>query len=267
MTMLSATAPFTLQQIGTGTCRFPSGVALPTLTDASVDPYIKTRPIQSVHVECIEFWPQEKGTYPGLVLLHEWWGLNSQIKDLGARLACEGYGVLIPNLYARIGGMVTGNAEVAEALMGKLHEGLALQDINSCCEFLNTREFIKRNIHGVVGFGMGGTLAMKFACQRKRLRAAVSYYGRMIQPESALKDALCPILYHHAEKDPWMSGEDVEHLRALAAEFKKQVEIRTYTGAPHAFSNESRPDTYREDAATEAWGATATFLKTHLQGA
>ena len=148
--MVSTTAPFTLQQIGTGTSRFPSGVALPTITDASVDPYIRTRPIQTVQVECIEFWPQEKGTYPGIVLLHEWWGLNSQIKDLGARLACEGYGVIIPNLYARIGGMVTGNAEVAEALMGKLNEGLALQDINSCCEFMNTREFIKRNIHGVV---------------------------------------------------------------------------------------------------------------------
>ncbi|HEU4502546.1 MAG TPA: dienelactone hydrolase family protein [Nitrospira sp.] len=264
--MVSTTAPFTLQQIGTGTSRFPSGVALPTITDASVDPYIRTRPIQTVQVECIEFWPQEKGTYPGIVLLHEWWGLNSQIKDLGARLACEGYGVIIPNLYGRIGGMVTGNAEVAEALMGKLNESLALQDINSCCEFLNTREFIKRNIHGVVGYGMGGTLAMKFACQRKRLRGAVSYYGRMIQPDSALEKALCPILYHYAEHDPWVSGRDVQRLRELAAEYKKSIEIQSYSDAPHAFSDETRPENYREAAASEAWATTAMFLKKHLQG-
>jgi carboxymethylenebutenolidase len=77
--MVSTTAPFTLKQIGTGTSRFPSGEALPTPTDASVDPYIKTRPVKAVQVECIEFWPQETGTYPGIVLLHEWWGLNSQI--------------------------------------------------------------------------------------------------------------------------------------------------------------------------------------------
>ncbi len=263
--MVSTTAPFTLQQIGTGTSRFPSGVALPTITDASVDPYIRTRPIKTVQVECIEFWPQEKGTYPGIVLLHEWWGLNSQIKDLGARLACEGYGVIIPNLYARIGGMVTGNAEVAEALMGKLDQSLALQDINSCCEFLNTREFIKRNIHGVVGFGMGGTLAMRFACQRKRLRGAVSYYGRMIQ-DSAIKDILCPVLYHHAEQDPWVSVQDIGRLRQVAQEQKKTFEIRTYPGAPHAFGNESRPENYREEAATEAWAVTALFLKQHLQG-
>jgi len=264
--MISTTAPFTLEQIGTGASRFPSGVALPTITDAAVDPYIRTRPIQTVQVECIEFWPQEKGPYPGVVLLHEWWGLNSQIKDLGARLACEGYGVIIPNLYGRIGGMVTGNQEVAEALMGKLNEPLALQDINSCCEFLNTRQFIKRNIHGVVGFGMGGTLAMKFACQRKRLRAAVSYYGRMIQPE-ALHGIVCPVLYHHAEHDPWVSTDEVHHLRTLAVASKKRVEIRTYANAPHAFCNESRPETYLEETAAEAWAATVTFLKSALQGA
>jgi carboxymethylenebutenolidase len=265
--MVSTTAPFTLQQIGTGTSRFPSGIALPTITDASVDPYIRTRPIKTVQVECIEFWPQEKGTYPGIVLLHEWWGLNSQIKDLGARLACEGYGVIIPNLYGRIGGMVTGNAEVAEALMGKLDDSLALQDINSCCEFLNTKDFIKRNIHGVVGFGLGGTLAMKFASHRKRLRAAVSYYGRLVQPEASFKDIFCPVLYHHAEQDSWVSSKDIERLRHLAQEHKKVVDIRTYAGAPHAFSNESRPDSYREQAAAEAWAATAAFLKQYLQGA
>ena len=52
--------------------------------------------------------------------------------------------------------------------MGKLNESLVLQDINSCCEFLNTRDYIKRNIHGVVGYGMGGSYALRFACQRKR---------------------------------------------------------------------------------------------------
>lgn len=264
--MISATAPFTLDQIGTGTSRFPSGVAIPTITDAAVDPYIRTRQSKHVQVECIEFWPQEKGPYPGIVLLHEWWGLNVQIKDVGARLACEGYSVIIPNLYARIGGMVTGNAEVAEALMSKSDEGLVLQDINSCCEYLNTRDHVKRNIHGVVGFGMGGSLALKFACQRKRLRAAVSYYGRMVKPETALKDLYCPVLYHQADNDTFVSADEIERLRALATEYQKRVDIRTYPNTPHAFSNEMRPDSFREGAATQAWTATATFLKTCFQG-
>jgi len=265
--MTSSIAPFTLQQIGTGTCRFPSGVAIPSNTDASVDPYIRTRMSKDVQVECIQFWPQEKGIYPGLVLLHEWWGLNSQIKDLGARLACEGYGVIIPNLYGRLGGMVTANAEVADALMNKLTESLVLQDINSCCEYLNTQDYIKRNIHGVVGFGMGGSLALRFACQRKRLRAAVSYYGRMVQPETALKDLFCPVLYHQAGRDSWIPAQDVERLRAMAQEYQKPVEIRLYPEAPHAFSNDGRPESYRAEAATEAWNATASFLRACFQRA
>ena len=264
--MTSTIAPFTLDQIGTGTARFPSGVAIPTLTDAAVDPYIQTRVSKHVQVECIQFWPQKKGLYPGLVLLHEAWGLTAQIKDLGARLACEGYGVIIPNLYGRLGGMVTANAEVADALMSKLNESLVLQDINSCCEFLNTRDHIKQNIHGVVGFGMGGSYALRFACQRKRLRAAVVYYGRVIQPETTIKDLFCPVLYHQAAQDQWVPSQDVDRLRAAATEYKKPVEIRTYQDAPHAFCNEQRVESYRADATAEAWETTAAFLKTCFQG-
>ena len=264
--MTSTTAPFTLNQIGTGTARFPSGVAIPTLTDAAVDPYIQTRISKHVQVECVQFWPQPSGRYPGLVLLHEEWGLTAQIKDLGARLACEGYGVIIPNLYARLGGMVTANAEVADALMSKLNESLVLQDINSCCEFLNTRDHIKQNIHGVVGYGMGGSYALRFACQRKRLRAAVVYYGRVMQSDTAITDLFCPVLYHQAGQDQWVPSQDVDRLRTAAAEHHKRVEITTYPNAPHAFCNEQRVEGYRADATAEAWEATAAFLKTCFQG-
>ena len=264
--MTSITAPFSLDQIGTGTARFPSGAAIPTRTDAAADPYIETRVSKHVQVDGIQYWPQEKGRYPGLVLLHEAWGLTAQIKDLGARLACEGYGVIIPNLYARLGGMVTANAEVADALMGKLNESLVLQDINSCCEFLNTRDHIKQNIHGVVGYGMGGFYALRFACQRKRLRAAVVYYGRVMQPETAIKDLYSPLLYHQAGQDQWVPGQDVDRLRAAAAEYHKRVEIKTYPAIPHAFCNEQRVETYRADATAEAWESTAAFLKTCFQG-
>ncbi|MGH7235282.1 MAG: dienelactone hydrolase family protein, partial [Nitrospiraceae bacterium] len=137
--------PFPLEKIGVNTVRFPSGVPIPSASDAATDPYAVTRISKDVQVEGLRFWPQEKGTYPGLVLLHEWWGLNSQIKDLAARLACEGYTVLLPNLYIRQGGMVTVNAEVAAALMNRMKESEMLQDINSCCEYLNTRDQVKRN--------------------------------------------------------------------------------------------------------------------------
>jgi carboxymethylenebutenolidase len=259
-------APFTLQQIGTGTARFPSGVAIPTVTDAAVDPYIKTRIPKETQVECLQFWPQEKGSYPGIVLLHDWWGLNSQIKDLGNRLACEGYGVIIPNLYGRQGGMVTANLEVAQALMGRMNQEAVLQDINSCCEFLNTRDYIKRNIHAVVGYGLGGSLALRFACRRKRLRAAVAFYGKVLET-TALKDLYCPVLYHQAGKDEWAQEEDAARLRTAGTEYGKKIRVQVYPDASHAFCDETRRDSYHQRAAAQAWDATADFLRTCFSGA
>ena len=262
--MTTQTAPFSLQQIGTGTARFPSGMAIPTATDAMVDPYIKTRVTKDVQVECIQFWPQDKTAHPGIVLLHDRWGMSSQVTDLGARLACEGYGVIIPKLYARLGGMVTANAEVAEALMAKCNDQLLLQDINTCCEYLNTLEHIKRNIHGVVGFGMGASLAIRFACQRKRLRAAVAFYGKVTAPD-LLNTTLSPLLYHYPEQDTWVTQQDVDHLRQAAAQGKR-IEIKTYPAAAHAFCDDTRPAGYDAASAAQAWDATVAFLKTSFQG-
>jgi carboxymethylenebutenolidase len=231
-----------------------------------VDPYFKTRMPKEHQIDSLLFWPQEKGIYPGLVLLHDRWGLTGQMKDLGARLACEGYFVIIPNLYGRLGGMVTASDEVAAALLEKQNDANVITDINSCCEYLNTRVLAKRNIHSVVGYGMGGSCALLFACHRKRLRAAVSYYGKMVRPRELMKSLASPILYHQAGKDAWATDEDVQQLRTAAAEYGKQVEIHYYPDAPHAFCNEMKPEAFRGEATALAWERTATFLKTCFQG-
>jgi carboxymethylenebutenolidase len=251
--------PFTKEQIGTGTVRFPSGAPIPSATDASVDPYIKTRVPKETQVEGLMFWPQVKGAYPGLVVLHEAWGLNVQIKDLASRLAREGFVTLVPNLYTRQGGMVTANAEVAAALAERIKEQDLLQDINSCCEFLNTREHVKRNVHGVIGFGMSGLLAIKFACQRKRLRASVVFYNNQAVSPSLLKDLSCPLLYHRAGADGSATAQQVEELRQAAKGFGKRIEVLDYPDAPSGFCNETQP-TYQSDAAEKAFESTIQFL-------
>lgn len=258
--MPERTIPFTIEQIGTGTARFPSVGAIPNISDQSVDPYFLTRRPTTAQVEALLFWPQEKGTYPGLVLLHESWGLNAQITGLANRLACEGYAVIVPNLYTRQGSMVTANAEAAGMLMARIKEADLLQDINQCCEYLNTMDYAKRNVHSVVGFGMGGTLALKFACQRKRLRAAVSYYGKPHPPFDSLDGLQAAILYHWAGADDTVSEADIESFRQAALDRKKRVTIHKYDGAPHAFCNENRKDTYRADAAQNSWERTTEFL-------
>jgi carboxymethylenebutenolidase len=263
--MTQQTAPFTTEQIGTGTARFPSTGPIPHISDQSTDPYFLTRVSKIAQVEAVQFWPQVKGAYPGLVMLHESWGLNEQIKELANRLACEGYAVIVPNLYTRQGGMVTANAEIAGMLMARAKEADLLQDINQCCEFLNTRDYVKRNAHGVIGFGIGGTLAAKFACQRKRLRAAVSFYGPLTLPFDFLKDLYSPLLYHWAGADESVSEAMIEQFRQAGQSHGKRVVVHKYDGAPHAFCNETRKDTYRPDAARTAWDRTDEFLKESFQ--
>ena len=263
--MTQRVSPFSIEQIGRTAVRFPSGAPIPSISDASVDPYWKTRISKAVHVEGVLFWPQEKGPYPGVIILHERWGLTTPIQDIALRLACEGYMVLVPNLYGRQGGMVTASAEVADALASRIKEPEAMQDINSCCEFLNTRDQQKKNVHGVVGIGLGGTLALRFAFQRKRLRAAVSFYGAIAMPPAMLKDLVCPVLYHRAGADSTVTDEQIELLREAEKVSGKPVTIDTYTGAPPAFFDPTRKDTYRKDASEGAWESTIGFLSDRLQ--
>jgi carboxymethylenebutenolidase len=262
--MTQRVSPFSIEQIGTTAVRFPSGAPIPTISDASVDPYWKTRTSKAVHVEGVLFWPQDKGPYPGIVVLHERWGLTTPMKDVAMRLACEGYMVLVPNLYGRQGGMVTASADVADALASRIKAPEAMQDINSCCEFLNTRDQQKKNMHGVVGIGLGGTLALRFALHRKRLRAAVSFYGNIALPPAMLKDLVCPVLYHRAEADSAVTDEQIERLREAEPASGKTVTIETYPGAPQAFLDLTRKDTYRKDASETAWESTIRFLRERL---
>jgi carboxymethylenebutenolidase len=259
--MTTHQTPFTLEQIGTSSVRFPSSGPIPTITDQAVDPYFRSRQPKAAQVEALQFFPQVKAKYAGIVVLHEWWGLNQQIKTLANRLACEGFGVILPNLYGRLGGMVTANLEVAQALRAKVQDDDVLQDINACCEFLNTQDHIKQNVHGVIGFGMGGTFAIQFALRRKRLRGAVSYYGGVPNPASQIKDMLCPLLYHRPEDDIWVSAEDIEQFRRSAKEHGKQVDIVSYPGIPHAFANETRPQESQPEIAQFAWERSIAFLK------
>ena len=233
-----------------------------------VDPYVATRIPKEAQIEGTQYTPQGKEMFPSLVLLHDRWGLTSQIQTLAKQLACEGYIVLVPNLYGRQGGMITANDEVAEALMGRLDEKLALQDINACCEYLNTNipedtllDNTKRNMHGVIGFGMGGGLAIQFAARRRRLRAAVSFYGHLpSNSEEIIKGLYCPVLYHAVSIGGPATIEDATQFQQLAKEEGKKVEIQSYPDVPAGFCNSAKPDLYRPDAVQRAWPTTIEFL-------
>ena len=268
-------APYTPNQIGFGTVRFSSKGIFDTHKDKMVDPYAATRIPKEAQVEGVQYWPQEKGQFPSIVLLHEKWGLTTQVKDIASRLACEGFVVLVPNLYGRQGGMITANAEVADALVERMDIPAVLQDINASCEYLNVNlaedtslDLTKRNFHAVMGFGMGGTLAIQFACRRKRLRAAVSFYGKSPKSLDSLSNIYCPLLYHAAEQDHTITPEELDGLRQAVEDAGKPCEILSYPGTKHGFFNHTKSDLYDAKSADQAWESTLDFLHKllHVKG-
>lgn len=269
--MSQRVTPFALDQIGVGVVRFSSKGVFETHKDQMVNPYAQTRIPKEHLIEGTICAPQHSGKYPAVVLLHDRWGLTTQTKDLAQKLACEGLIVLAPNLYGRLGGMVTANAEVASALLERMDQEKVLQDINACCEYLNTNitddnllETTHRNLHAVVGFDLGGTLALRFACQRKRLRAVVAFYGQLPSPLDSLQGAFCPIQYHAAGTDEFIASEDIDRLETFAKTSPKDIEVHRYPNTVHGFCDQMIPETYHAEACDTAWEHMAAFLKKSL---
>jgi carboxymethylenebutenolidase len=241
---------YSLDQIGYTPVRFNSTGIFETHKDRMVDPYAETRMHKVPQVEGIQYAPQITGKIlPALVVLHDQWGLTSPIQELAKGLACHGYVVLVPNLYGRLGGMVTANAEVAEAIMEKLNEQQALQDINACFEFLNSNlaedtllERTVRNGHGVVGFGMGGTLAIKTAAHRRRLQAAVAIGGTVPPGLETAQGLYCPLMLQQAGQTPQSPAEELDHFCQTAKEAGKNVELHTYAEAAPGFWYPNSPN-------------------------
>ncbi len=263
--------PFTADQIGLRAVRFSSKGVFTTHKDHMVDPYAATRIPKEHQVQGFYYWPQDTPRRPSIVLLHDKWGLMPDFRDMAVRLACEGYVVMVPNLYGRQGGMVTTSEEVADALAERVDSTTVLQDINASCEFLNSNitedpsmEVTVRNAHAVVGMGMGGTLAILFALKRKRLRAAVSFYGALPDPMDSIGALQCHLLYHAAETNGAVTAAGLEQMGSLAREAEKTVDVRQYPGTSQGFCDVVRPTIYNEPSARQAWDETIAFLTRQL---
>ena len=201
---------------------------------------------------------------PGLLLLHEWWGLNDHMKDLACRFANAGYVALVPDLYSRIGSKVTTDGAEAAKLMDAVSSQAVLRDLNAATTFLKTQPFVDPLRLGMVGFCMGGTFALTQATHNCDLKAAVPFYGK-VPPIETLDYLLCPVLYHYGAKDGWVTKQEVDRLAQGLKQFGKPGAVHVYPEAGHAFFNDTRPDAYHAASAALAWERTLAFFKAHLR--
>ncbi|MBI3989360.1 MAG: dienelactone hydrolase family protein [candidate division NC10 bacterium] len=210
--------------------------------------------------------PKAVGTYPGVIVVQEWWGLNDHIKDIARRLAQEGYIALAPDLYSSLGHQVTTDPNQAGQLMRSLRQEDGLKDLNAAVRHLKAIEGVEKERIGVIGFCMGGTYALLLPCHNKDIKAAAPFYGQIPSPDDPLKNLACPVLYLYGEEDGWITMQDVNRLREALKRYHKSGEVVTYLGCPHAFFNDTRKDVYREREARDAWGKVLRFFEQHLKG-
>ena len=192
-----------------------------------------------------------------VILIHEWWGINDHIRDLAGRYAKEGYLCVAPDLYR---GRVAADTTEASALMQALEIDDGLETIRKAMAAAAETHQIKR--FAITGYCMGGTFALRAACEIPELKAAAPFYGD-IPEESVLAGLRVPTLFIAGKRDAWINPEKVNTLKELAAKHNLPVEVVTYD-ADHAFFNDTRPVVYNPEAAADAWRRVLEHFRKHL---
>jgi carboxymethylenebutenolidase len=199
---------------------------------------------------------------PGIIVIHEWWGLNDNIKAVTRRLAGEGYVVLAIDLY---GGATATTPEVAQALMTTMVQDpeAAGKNIRQAYDYLDKYALAPRVAS--VGWCLGGGWSLQAASLLPdALDASVMYYGQVMTDRNRLAAIDVPLLGFFGALDASIPVRDVQTFRTTLLDLGKNAEILIYPRADHAFANPSGGN-YNEEAANDSWEKTLAFLARHLK--
>ena len=194
---------------------------------------------------------------PAMLLIHEWWGLNDQIKAMTSEFARLGYVAVAADLYA---GKVATDPDNARSYMQQVDAGQATDTLGSWIDWMRAHKDVNGKI-GTVGWCFGGGWSLNASLARP-VDATVVYYGNVARSAGELKALESPVLGHFAEQDQWINHNMVDGFEAAMAEAGKDVTSYWYD-AQHGFAN---PTTARYDAedAALAWERTREFLEAQL---
>jgi carboxymethylenebutenolidase len=194
-----------------------------------------------------------------VLLIQEWWGINQHIRDIAGRYADEGYLCVAPDLYR---GRLARDAEEASALMHALAVEDGMETIRKAMQ--GATETYKVDQFVITGFCMGGTFAMRAACEIPELKAAAPFYGD-VPEEDVLKKLTVPTLFIAGKRDAWINPEKVNGLKEVASKYDLPVETISYD-ADHAFFNDTRPEVYDAESSKDAWAKVQEHFRKYLKG-
>jgi len=201
--------------------------------------------------------PTQKGNYPGVIMIHEWWGLNNNIKDMAKELAAQGYIVLAVDLY---NGEVAATPERARKLTSTLNQTKALENMKAAIAYLKKED---ANKIASLGWCFGGGQSLQLSLSQQ-IDATVIYYGRLVTDKENLSSIKSSVLGIFGDKDTSIPVSSVNEFDSSLDALGIQNEIYIYEGVGHAFANPSGAN-YAPEETKSAWNKTLVFLEKNLK--
>ena len=205
-------------------------------------------------------YPDGAGPFPTVVVIHEAYGLNENIKDIARRFAGEGYAALAVDLFSDQNRAVCMTRLMAGAFINSLeHQGI--KDLRAALTYLESQPFVDKARLGAIGFCLGGGLSIAWACTEDRLKAIAPFYAFNPRPMEAV-NRLCPVVGSYP--DPDMTTAQGRRLKDILDTTSIPHDIKIYSGAKHSFFNDQSSRTYNPAASADAWQRTLAFFKEHI---
>ena len=202
--------------------------------------------------------PSDEGVFPGIVMIHEWWGLNDNIKEMAEKLASHGYVVLAVDLY---NGEVATTSDQARQLISSFDTDAGIQNMNFAASFIQESHNVEKL--GSIGWCFGGGQSLNLALNNLDMDATVIYYGSLVTEQESLSAISWPVLGIFAELDKGIPVDAVNGFESSLDELDIPNEIHIYPGVDHAFANPSG-ERYAPDESKDAWKKTLEFLESNL---
>lgn len=197
---------------------------------------------------------------PGIIVIHEWWGLNDNIRMMTDKLAGEGYTALAVDLYK---GKVTESSDSAGTYARSVDDEEAIDNLTQAYNYLNEEQ--NATAIGTIGWCFGGSWSLQTALAHpEKIDATIIYYGRLETDAEQLAKLEMPILGIFGAEDEGIPPKQVKQFESALNEVDVSNSIHIYDGAGHAFANPSGTR-YVEDAAKDAWQKTTAFFEKHLK--
>jgi carboxymethylenebutenolidase len=233
------------------------------------DPAVRTQDVAANELAAPAFLalPEGSGPFPGVVVIHEFYGLNENIKDITRRFAQNGYAALAVDLFGRgnrvlcIALIIAGQLTATVKRSGFIANGIS--DLKVALRYLSRLPEVDPARLGAIGFCLGGSYAIAWACTDQRLKAIAPFYGTNPRPLDAVA-RICPVVGSYPGRD--FTARSGRKLEVALQRYGVPHDIKVYPGARHAFFNDQLPGSYDAAAATDSWERVLRFFAEHVAG-